>query len=156
MTGPGAAGDLASQVRHVLAHLLTTIGSDGLSSVPNPPSRLRRSFLQVIGHYCLDEGLFALPEAIREMTSMPAVCFRPTNRGVIREGAFADLPLFDYEHLKAGACFVEPTEPAVGIDGVMVNGKVSFVEGVVKARAGAFIHRDNHSAGAGSEPVSLH
>lgn len=130
-----------SDVRRVLAHPLTMIGSDGLPSDPNPHPRLWGSFPRVLGHYCRDEGLFTLPEAIRKMTSMSAARFGLTDRGVIREGAFADLTMFDFNTVREGASFVKPTEPAIGIDWVMVNGQPTWVEGGVRNRAGRLLHR---------------
>jgi N-acyl-D-amino-acid deacylase len=129
-------------VRRVLAHPLTMIGSDGLPSDPNPHPRLWGSFPRVIGHYCRDEGLLDLPEAIRKMTSMPAARFGLTDRGVIREGAFADLTLFDFDTIREGASFVAPTTPAVGIDWVMVNGQPTWVDGDVRTRAGRLLRRE--------------
>ncbi|WP_110600266.1 N-acyl-D-amino-acid deacylase family protein [Salinicola lusitanus] len=129
-------------VRRVLAHPLTMIGSDGLPSDPNPHPRLWGSFPRVIGHYCRDEGLFSLPEAIRKMTSMSAARFGLTDRGEIREGAFADLTLFDFDTIRDGASFVEPTTPAVGIDWVMVNGNEAWVDGDVRRRAGRLLRRE--------------
>ncbi|MFC0269602.1 N-acyl-D-amino-acid deacylase family protein [Kushneria aurantia] len=130
-----------ADVRRILAHPLTMIGSDGLPGDPNPHPRLWGSFPRVIGHYCRDEGLFALPEAIRKMTSMSAARFGLTDRGVIREGAFADLTLFDFDSVMDGASFVEPTLPAVGIEMVMVNGAMSWEKGHVKERAGRLLRR---------------
>lgn len=129
-------------VRRVLGHPLTMIGSDGLPSDPNPHPRLWGSFPRVIGHYCRDEGLFSLPEAIRKMTSMSAARFGLADRGVIREGAFADLTLFDFDTVRDGASFVEPTTPAVGIDWVMVNGQPTWVDGEVRQRAGRLLKRE--------------
>ncbi|WP_251978339.1 N-acyl-D-amino-acid deacylase family protein [Salinicola avicenniae] len=131
-----------ADVRRVLAHPLTMIGSDGLPSDPNPHPRLWGSFPRVIGHYCRDEGLFALPEAIRKMTSMSAARFGLTDRGVIREGAFADLTLFDYDSVLDGASFVEPATPAIGIEWVMVNGRVALTAGEVQQRSGRLLKRE--------------
>jgi N-acyl-D-amino-acid deacylase len=131
-----------TDVRRVLSHPLTMIGSDGLPSDPNPHPRLWGSFPRVIGHYCRDEGLFDLPEAIRKMTSMSAARFGLTDRGVIREGAFADLTLFDFDTLREGASFVEPTTPAVGIDWVMVNGQPTWGDGKILNRAGRLLKRE--------------
>lgn len=131
-----------TDVCRVLRHPLTMIGSDGLPSDPNPHPRLWGSFPLVISHYCRDEGLFALPEAIRKMTSMSAARFGLSDRGVIREGAFADLTLFDFDTILDGASFVEPTTPAVGIDWVMVNGKPTWVDGEVRQRAGRLLRRE--------------
>jgi N-acyl-D-amino-acid deacylase len=137
-----------TDVRRVLSHPLTMIGSDGLPSDPNPHPRLWGSFPRVIGHYCRDEGLFSLPEAIRKMTFMSATRFGLVDRGVIREGAFADLTLFDFDTIQDGASFVDPTIPAVGIDWVMVNGKPTLVDGKVLNRAGRLLHREGALSGA--------
>lgn len=137
-----------TDVRRVLSHPLTMIGSDGLPSDPNPHPRLWGSFPRVIGHYCRDEGLFSLPEAIRKMTFMSATRFGLVDRGVIREGAFADLTLFDFDTIQDGASFVDPTIPAVGIDWVMVNGKPTWVDGKVLNRAGRLLHREGALSGA--------
>lgn len=137
-----------NDVRRVLSHPLTMIGSDGLPSDPNPHPRLWGSFPRVIGHYCRDEGLFSLPEAIRKMTFMSATRFGLVDRGVIREGAFADLTLFDFDTIQDGASFVDPTIPAVGIDWVMVNGKPTLVDGKVLNRAGRLLHREGALSGA--------
>ncbi|WP_110687130.1 N-acyl-D-amino-acid deacylase family protein [Salinicola aestuarinus] len=144
-----------ADVRRVLAHPLTMIGSDGLPSDPNPHPRLWGSFPRIIGHYCRDEGLFGLPEAIRKMTSMSAARFGLADRGVIREGAFADLTLFDFDSVRDGASFLEPTTPAIGIEWVMVNGRLSLVDGTVKARAGRLLRRPGSLANAGHEPHSV-
>lgn len=131
-----------TDVRRILSHPLAMIGSDGLPSDPNPHPRLWGSFPRVIGHYCRDEGLFDLPEAIRKMTSMSAARFGLTDRGVIREEAFADLTLFDFDTIREGASYVEPTTQSIGIDWVMVNGQPTWFDGKVQNRNGRFLNRE--------------
>jgi N-acyl-D-amino-acid deacylase len=76
----------------------------------------------VLGHYARDVGLFDLETAVRKMTAIPAAVFGLEGRGMIREGAFADLVVFDPATVRDAATFDEPARPSAGIDLVMVNG----------------------------------
>lgn len=133
-------------VRNVVAHPLAMIGSDGLPSDPNPHPRLWGTFPRVLAHYCRDEQLLSLPEAVRKMTSMPAARFGLAQRGVLAEGAFADLTLFDFEGMESRANFLTPTEPALGIEMVVVNGRVAYRQGEVTERAGQLLKRETTKA----------
>ena len=73
-------------MRRILAHPATMIGSDGLPNDPLPHPRLWGTFPRVLGHFCREAKLFSLPEAIRKMTGMPAQRFGLAERGLIREG----------------------------------------------------------------------
>ena len=63
------------------------------------------------------------------MTGVPARVFGLSERGVVQAGAFADLVLFDPQRIADAGDFSEPTRPAVGIDGVLVNGQEVWREG---------------------------
>jgi N-acyl-D-amino-acid deacylase len=128
-----------ADVRLILAHPRSMVGSDGLPGDPFPHPRLWGTFPRVIGHYCRELALFPLPEAIRKMTSLPAANFGLADRGVIREGAFADLVLFDFRQIRDMATFERPTEPSRGIDAVIVNGRVAWQGGAVAERAGVLL-----------------
>jgi N-acyl-D-amino-acid deacylase len=110
-------------VRRVMQYPGAMIGSDGLpwDSIPHP--RLWGTFPRVLGHYARDEKLMSLPEAVHRMTGRPASQFKIKDRGAIREGAFADLVLFDKHTVIDTATFEKPEQPAAGIDTVMVNGQ---------------------------------
>lgn len=71
----------------------------------------------------------ALPEAVRKMTSWPATRMRLSGRGVIREGAWADVTIFDLDELADVATYERPTEFARGIEFVLVNGIVVIAGG---------------------------
>jgi N-acyl-D-amino-acid deacylase len=74
------------------------------------------------------------------MTGQTARRFRLDDRGVIRQGAWADLVLFDAARIGDRATFTEPTLPAAGILGVWVNGVQSFVGGAATPeRRGRFL-----------------
>lgn len=128
-------------VSRIVSHPLSMIGSDGLPCDPNPHPRLWGTFPRVIAHYCRDRGLMSLPEAIRKMTALPAERFGLENRGRIEVGAFADVTLFDYEHLESCASFAEPTLPAKGIETVIVNGKIAYHDGKTVNRAGKLLRK---------------
>jgi len=113
-----------ADVRRILAYPHSMIGSDGLPHDEHPHPRLWGTFPRVLGHYARDVGLFSLEEAVRKMTSLTARQFGLKDRGVIREGAFADLVLFDAGTVIDAATFHDPKQPATGIDTVMVNGRL--------------------------------
>lgn len=83
----------------------------------------------------LENGL-PLEQIIRRMTGAPAEKFGLKDRGVLREGAFADLVLIDLKKLCARSSFTDPHAPADGIEKVFVNGVLSYADGKVIARAG--------------------
>lgn len=129
-------------MRRILRHPATMIGSDGLPLDPRPHPRLWGTFPRVLGRYCREEKLFSLPEAIHKMTGMPAQRFRLPERGLIRTGYFADLVLFDSETIIDTATFSSPQNTAQGIAGVWVNGTLSYTEhGPTAQRSGRFLPR---------------
>ncbi|MEA2982430.1 MAG: N-acyl-D-amino-acid deacylase [Alphaproteobacteria bacterium] len=110
-------------VRRVLSYPHTMIGSDGLPHDEHPHPRLWGTFPRVLGHYVRDVKLFALEEAVRRMTALPAAQFGLTDRGRLRPGGHADLVLFDPATIADTATFERPKMPAAGIALVMVNGR---------------------------------
>jgi N-acyl-D-amino-acid deacylase len=128
-------------VRRILAHPLSMVGSDGLPNDPNPHPRLWGTFPRVLAHYCRDLKLFNLAEAVRKMTGLSAARFRLQDRGVVREGAFADLTLVDMVRIEDVATYSDPRRQAPGIDLVVVNGVVSYEDGKVQQRQGRMLRR---------------
>ncbi len=129
-------------MRRILAHPATMIGSDGLPEDPRPHPRLWGTFPRVLGRYTREERLISLPIAIHKMTAMPAQRFGLPQRGRIREGYFADLVLFDPATIIDTATFSDPVQPARGIDAVWVNGVLSYTaNGATGERAGSFLAR---------------
>lgn len=129
-------------MRRILAHPATMIGSDGLPNDAHPHPRLWGAFPRVLGRYCRDEKLFPLPEAIRKMTSLSAERFGLVERGRVREGYFADLVLFDPLRIRDTATYDDPIRPAEGIQAVWVNGALAYTPaGATTIRAGRFLPR---------------
>jgi N-acyl-D-amino-acid deacylase len=115
-----------ADVRRVLAFPQTMIGSDGMPHDTAPHPRLWGTFPRVLGHYCRDVGLFSLEEAVHKMTGLTARHFRLPGRGVLREGAFADITVFDAGRIADRATWEAPTLRAEGIDAVIVNGRAAW------------------------------
>ncbi len=131
-----------ADMRRILAHPATMIGSDGLPQDPRPHPRLWGTFPRVLGRYSRDEKLLSLPAAVRKMTAMPAQRFGLAERGWIRPGFHADLVLFDPTTILDTATFADPMRPAQGIHSVWVNGTLSYTaDGATGARAGQFLPR---------------
>jgi N-acyl-D-aspartate/D-glutamate deacylase len=129
-------------VRRILQHPASMIGSDGLPNDPRPHPRLWGTFPRVLGHYCREQGIFPLAQAVHKMTGLPAQRFRLAGRGQIREGSHADLVLFDPETIKDTATFSNPVSAAEGIAAVWVNGVLSYKDGdATGQRAGRFLPR---------------
>ncbi len=116
-------------VRRILAHPMGMIGSDGLPHDRHPHPRLWGTFPRILGHYVRELKLLTLVEAVRKMTSLPAAAFGLADRGVLREGAFADIALFDPLKIADTATFARPVSPARGIDTVLANGQVIWANG---------------------------
>ena len=129
-------------MRRILSHPATMIGSDGLPNDPRPHPRLWGTFPRVLGRYSREEKLLTLPDAIHKMTQMPAQRFGLAERGVMREGYFADLVLFDAEKIIDVATFADPVQASTGIAGVWVNGVLSYTtQGATGDRGGRFLAR---------------
>jgi N-acyl-D-amino-acid deacylase len=133
-----------ADVRRIMAHRLAMIGSDGLPHDSYPHPRLWGTFPRVLGHYGRDLGLFSLEEAVRKMTGHTASVFGMVDRGVIREGAYADLVLFNPATVSDTATFESPVRPAEGILETWINGQSAYVlgDGATSARAGRIITRN--------------
>ncbi|WP_411565743.1 N-acyl-D-amino-acid deacylase family protein [Pseudomonas orientalis] len=131
-----------ADVRRILAHPLTMVGSDGLPEDPFPHPRLWGAFPRVLGHFSRDVGLFPLHTAIHKMTGLSAARFGLAQRGEIHEGFWADLVLFDPARVRDMADFKAPQRAAEGIEGVWINGVLSYSEGQANIqRAGRFLAR---------------
>ena len=131
-----------ADMRRILAHPATMIGSDGLPHDPNPHPRLWGTFPRVLGRYCREEKLFSLPAAIHKMTGLPAARFNLEDRGLIRAGFYADLVLFDFAAIRDTATYEDPIRPAEGIHAVWVNGVLTYdAPDATGSRAGRFLRR---------------
>jgi N-acyl-D-amino-acid deacylase len=112
-------------VHPFLQHDLFLLGSDGIyheRGAVHP--RVYGSAPRVLGPLVRDARLFSLEEAVRKMTSAPAERFRLPDRGLLREGAWADLVVFDPSTVADRATFAEPHQKSIGIEYVMAAGRI--------------------------------
>jgi N-acyl-D-amino-acid deacylase len=122
-------------VQFVMRHPSTMIGSDGIPTLEGKPHpRLYNSFARVLGHYSRDLELFDLSTAIYRMTGFPAQKFGLRDRGQVKEGAFADLVLFDPATVIDKGTYDDPNQYPVGIRQVFVNGGRAVLDDVVQER----------------------
>lgn len=133
-------------VQKILQFGPTMIGSDGLPHDASPHPRLWATFPRVLGHYRRGLGLFSLETAVHKMTGLTAHNFGLTDRGVLKEGAFADLTLFDEETVDAAATYENPIALSHGIAAVIVNGEVVWRDGrATGTRPGRVLSRPKSS-----------
>lgn len=131
-------------VETILKQPFTMIASDasvmgqGGTSVPHP-----RNFgnnARTLGYYVREKKLLTLPEAVRRMTSLPAQTFKLWDRGLLRPGMAADLVLFDEKRVADLATFEQPKRHPIGIDYVIVNGRIAVKNSVsTNPRAGQIL-----------------
>jgi N-acyl-D-amino-acid deacylase len=112
-------------LRAFLQHPNTLIASDSgmrrwREGVPHP--RGYGNNARILGRYVRESKVLRMEDAIRRMTSLPAGTFRLRQRGLLREGYWADIVVFDPETVQDNATFKEPHQYATGFDHVFVNG----------------------------------
>ena len=131
-----------TDVRRILSYEHTMVCSDAIATGPHPHPRAWGTFPRVLGHYARDVGLFPLETAVAKMTGLPAARFGLVDRGAIREGAFADLVLFDPERIEDAATYDDPIQPARGLSAVYVNGRCAWRDGASTGeRAGRVLRK---------------
>jgi N-acyl-D-aspartate/D-glutamate deacylase len=118
-------------VRKALKQPYVMIGSDSLGlagghgpHAGRPHPRMYGTFPRVLGRYAREAGLFSYEDAIAKMTGMPAAKLDLRMRGLVHQGCFADLALFDPETVADTATFEAPRRYPTGIPYVIVNGNV--------------------------------
>ncbi|MCX8160519.1 MAG: D-aminoacylase [Candidatus Saccharicenans sp.] len=119
------------------------IGSDGglqVAGQGSPHPRSYGTFTRILGEYVRQRHIITLEEAIRKMTCLPAQTMRLKERGMIREGYYADLTIFDPLEVKDAATYAEPHQHSRGVVYVLVNGRPVLEKGkFTGARPGMII-----------------
>ncbi|CAN5772468.1 amidohydrolase family protein [soil metagenome] len=118
------------------------VDPDSARSLVHP--RAYGTFPRILGHYVRDEGVLTLEDAIRRMTSAVTTRLHIQDRGVLREGLFADIVVFDPATIADRATFEEPHQLSVGVHHVLVNGVAVVRDG---AHTGALPGRALRGAG---------
>lgn len=100
------------------------------------------TFPRVLAEYVRERGVVGWEEAVRKMSGFPAEKFRIEKRGVLIEGNYADVVVFDPKLICDKATIEEPYQYPVGMDWVIVNGQIAIKNGLVtQALAGEIIKR---------------
>lgn len=127
----------------ILQHPWSMIETDGDNVVYGdgfPHPRSYGAFPRVLGRYVRDLNAIDLETAIHKMTRMPAMQIGQLERGLIAEGMFADITVFDPATIADQATFVDPHRYAVGVRHVVVNGAPIILDGVLTgARPGRWL-----------------
>ena len=106
------------------------IGSDGIPDLNGRPHpRLYGTMPRVLGQYVRERGILSLEEAVRRMTSLACERFGLAGRGLVGEGYWADLVLFDPDTVLDTATYKEPKQEPIGIKLVVVNGEIAYEDG---------------------------
>jgi dihydroorotase/N-acyl-D-amino-acid deacylase len=123
-------------VRDAVAAPWVGVGSDFGATASDGPLQMRRvhpraygTFPRVLGHYVRDEHALTLETAIRKMTGVAAERMGLVRRGLLREGYFADITVFDPNTIADRATFEDPHQPSVGVRYVLVNGRFTMDDG---------------------------
>jgi N-acyl-D-amino-acid deacylase len=106
------------------AGAVMTLGKPDETGLPHP-----RSFgnaTRVIAEYVKKRHVLTLEEAVRKMTSWPATRMRLADRGMIKQGLWADVTIFDLDQLQDRATYDDPMAFPTGIEYVLVNGVVTI------------------------------
>ena len=117
----------------IMQHPMTSIASDGpmtVFGVGSPHPRTYGTFARVLGSYVRERNILSLEEAVRKMTSLPAQILSIKQRGLIKEGYYADITVFDSKTIIDKATFEDPHQYAEGIHSVIVNGVIVVEQGV--------------------------
>jgi N-acyl-D-amino-acid deacylase len=128
-------------VRRVIAHPFSMIGSDGLPHDKHPHPRLWGAFPRVLARYWREQQLLTLEGAVHKMTGLSARNFRLHERGQIRAGWFADLVVFDPQRVRDVATYEDPLAQSEGVEMVFVNGALGVDSGKATERHGGRLLR---------------
>ena len=126
-------------VQLALAHPFVMVASDGVISDGRGHPRGAGTFSRVLGKYVRELGVVSLNEAVRKMTIMPASRLEQSDPRMRRKGrlsvdADADIVVFDPKTVIDKATFTEPAVKSVGIEYVIVAGKVVVKKGKLQER----------------------
>ena len=123
-------------IHRVMKNKYVMIGCDGSGYAPTgilsygkPHPRNYGTFPRIIRKFVKEENLFPLEEAIRKMSGASAEKLMLENRGIIEEGFWADLTIFDYDEIEDVATFEDPHQFSKGIEYVIVNGEIVLEKG---------------------------
>jgi N-acyl-D-amino-acid deacylase len=116
------SGPWAETLRDFIKHPVGMVGTDSTFIGAKPSPRTYGSYPRILGQFVRDEQLLSLEQAIHKMTGAAADRLNLRHRGIIRDGNFADLVVFDPATVRSNATYDEPRQFPTGVDHVIVNG----------------------------------
>jgi N-acyl-D-amino-acid deacylase len=123
-------------VKRQIAIPWVAFDSDATSMAPEPPftnssthPRAYGNFARLLGKYVREEQVISLEEAVRKLTSFPAENLGISDRGLLAEGYFADVVVFDPDEIGDRATYEDPHQYSVGMVHVFVNGTQVLEDG---------------------------
>ncbi len=143
----------SADIDRIMRHPATAIGSDGPVGVfgegaPHP--RQYGTFARVLGHYVRERGVLTLEDAVKKMSSQTAQRLSIRDRGLLVQGYYADIAIFDAQEISDKATFENPHQYAVGMKYVLVNGQLVVANGQhTGRRPGRIIHGPGYT---GAQP----
>ncbi|HEY7295038.1 MAG TPA: D-aminoacylase [Dehalococcoidia bacterium] len=111
-------------VRKFLEHPSTMLGSDALLIGEQVSPRTYGAAPTLLGDLVREEGILSMADCIRKLTSLPAQTLGLGDRGLLKDGFKADVVVFDPETVRSPATIEQPKQFPIGIDYVMVNGRL--------------------------------
>lgn len=105
-------------------------GSDPETARGLTHPRAYGTFTRILGKYVREEGATTLEEAVRKMSSAVATRLHIGGRGLLKEGFYADVVIFDAETVGDRATYEDPHQVSVGMHHVFVNGVAVVDDGV--------------------------
>ena len=102
---------------------------DGLLGKEHPHPRAYGTFPRILRKYVREEHTLTLEDAIRKFTALPAQRMRFADRGVLKQGMWADVVVFDPDSIRDVATFEQPNQLSVGMRFVLVNGVPVIADG---------------------------
>lgn len=134
-----AATQDATAIPQFISHPRAMVGTDSIFVGAKPSPRTFGSFPKVLGDYVRVNRRLTIEEAVRKMTSLAAQRLGLIDRGVIRDGAIADVVVFDPATVSSPSTYDAPRRSPIGIDFVLVGGQVAIdagrATGVLAGRA---------------------
>ena len=121
-------------IREIMTSRYHMVGTDGMG-MPDDPAlgayhpRFFGTYPRILGEYVREKKVLTLESAVRKMTSFPAQRLGLKDRGLLREGMWADIVIFDPDTVNDKASYEEPHIFPEGIDYVLVNGKIVVENG---------------------------
>jgi dihydroorotase/N-acyl-D-amino-acid deacylase len=97
--------------------------TDGVLGTERPHPRAYGTFPRILRQYVREQGLLALPEAIRKFSALPAQREHLADRGVLKQGMWADIVVFDADTIHDVATYENPNQLSIGMQYVLVNGR---------------------------------